>query len=140
MRPFKGTNLWGSFDMERERERTKLNHAILESRGFQPLFRGRQGSFEQQLSWFYLNVFDKHWCCRKYKNNKRENCYSNFFCSYSENAPWTSTRCQFHQHFMRAFFANILAPKITKQLEKAVPTLLYKNHDRKMLMKLTKGW
>jgi len=40
---------------------------------------------------------------------------------------------------MRAFFANILAPKITKQLEKAVPTLLYKNHDRKMLMKLTKG-
>jgi len=24
------------------------------------------------------------------------------------------TKCQFHQHFIRTFWANILAPKITK--------------------------
>ncbi len=50
--------------------------------------------------------------------------------------------CQFHQHFMQAFFANILAPKITK-LTFGFETFLQKDIGekcaRKMLMKWTPG-
>jgi len=50
--------------------------------------------------------------------------------------------CQFHQHFMQAFFANILAPKITK-LTFGFETFWQKDIGKKcackMLMKWTPG-
>jgi hypothetical protein len=49
-------------------------------------------------------------------------------------------RCQFHQHFMRAFFDNILAPKNCKakqNLKNLLNLHLYEKRTRKMLMKLT---
>ncbi len=41
-------------------------------------------------------------------------------------------RCQFHQHFMSSFCANILGAR-----EKLQKILLYKKGECKMLMKLT---
>ncbi len=59
--------------------------------------------------------------------------------------PW----CQFYQHFTSAFFADILAPKITKLKHSALQfcfsfvifntKISYKKHVRKMLLKLTTG-
>jgi len=49
---------------------------------------------------------------------------------------------QFHQHFMLAFFANILRPKNYKakcDREKLREALLYEKHAHKMLMKSTPG-
>jgi len=52
---------------------------------------------------------------------------------------WWKAWCQFHQHFTRAFCANIFAPKITKlkhKLRKLCEPLTYEKHTRKILMKL----
>jgi len=50
-----------------------------------------------------------------------------------------TTRCQFHQHFMRAFcaniFANITKPNLTR--EKLLNLLSKEKFAHKMLMKLT---
>jgi len=49
------------------------------------------------------------------------------------------TRCQFHQHFIRAFFIQkfVQSQKLTR--EKLLKRLSYKKCARKMLMKLTQG-
>jgi hypothetical protein len=50
--------------------------------------------------------------------------------------------CQFHQYFMRAFYANILLPKSHKaklKLEKSCVRHFCKKKWHKMLMKLTTG-
>jgi len=52
-------------------------------------------------------------------------------------------KCQFHQHFLRAFFADILAPKITKLSEAlsneiSAPETGESKLHRKMLTSTTK--
>jgi len=51
-------------------------------------------------------------------------------------------KCQFHQHFMRAFCANILMSKITKPnvtREKLLNSISYEKLAHKKLIKLTPG-
>jgi len=49
------------------------------------------------------------------------------------------TWCQFHQHFMHAFFVQkyFFCQNVTR--EKLCKALLYEKHVRKTLMKLTVG-